>query len=263
MLLAINVNNTNTTLGLWDGRQWARNWRIRSVRDKTADEYGIYLRVLLREAGLTEAINGVVMGSVVPVLTGAFVAMSERYLGQTPFQVRADTAANVRILTDNPAEVGADRIANAAGAYEWYRGPSIVIDMGTATTFDVVAADGALLGVAIAPGIQIAADALAGRAAQLSQVALQAPAKAIGRNTIQAMQSGIVFGYAGLVEGLVGRLKRELQELKEMEGNEKPVRIIGTGGLISLITPHTAVIDHVDPWLTLSGLRVIYDQVAK
>lgn len=249
MLLAIDVGNTNITLGLWDGQSWRTHWRLRTIHDQTVDEYGIYLKMLLREAGLSGAVDRVVLASVVPPLTATFAAVSQRYLGQEGVLLRPDSRLNIRIATDNPNEVGADRIANAAAAYHLFPGPSIVVDMGTATTFDVVSADGALLGVVIAPGLRLAAEALSGRAAQLSRVALESPPRVLGRNTVHAVQSGLVYGYASLVEGLVNRLKAEL--------GQTTIPVIGTGGLISLITAHTSVIDHVDPWLTLTGLRVI------
>ena len=161
--------------------------------------------------------------------------------------------AGIRIATDNPAEVGADRIVNTVAAYQQYGGPTIVVDMGTATTLDAISADGALLGVIIFPGMKLTADALASRAAQLSRVALEAPPHVLGRNTIHAVQSGLVFGYASLVEGLVQRLRAEL--------DVPQATVVGTGGLIRLIQPHTPVIDYVDPWLTLTGLRLISERI--
>lgn len=249
MLLAIDVGNTNITLGLWDGQNWRTHWRLRTIHDQTVDEYGIYLKMLLRDAGLAGAVDQVVLASVVPTLTATFAAVSQRYLGQEGVLLRPGSRLNIRIATDNPNEVGADRIANAVAAYHLFPGPSIVVDMGTATTFDVISTDGALLGVVIAPGLRLAAEALSGRAAQLSRVALESPPHVLGRNTVHAMQSGLVYGYASLVEGLVNRLKEEL--------GQSNIPVIGTGGLINLITAHTPVIDHVDPWLTLTGLRVI------
>jgi type III pantothenate kinase len=259
MLLAIDIGNTNVTLGLWDGEQWRYQWRLRTVHENTVDEYGLALRNLLREFDLAGRVERVVLASVVPPLTATFDDACRRYLEHGPFHVRAESQNAIRVKTDNPAEVGADRIANAVAAYHLFPGPSIVIDMGSATTFDVVSSAGDLLGVAIAPGIQLAHDALASRAAQLSRVALEAPPSAIGRNTVQAMQSGLVYGYVGLIEGLVSRLRDELSALESSDGAApaRAVRVIATGGLISLITPHTALIDHVDPWLTLNGIRLI------
>jgi type III pantothenate kinase len=256
MLLAIDIGNTHITLGLWDGHEWQLQWRLRTVADKTTDEYGIYLKTLLREGKRVGAVDQAIMASVVPKLSTTFANMCRRYLDLEPLQVGSDTVTGIRVATENPQEVGADRIANAAAAYTLYAGPSIVIDMGTATTFDVISAAGELIGVAIAPGLQLATDALAERAAQLSRVALQAPPQAIGRNTVQAMQSGCVFGYVALVEGLTRRL---LAELETAGAGGQPVHVIGTGGLISLITPHTNLIHQVEPWLTLTGLCVIND----
>ncbi|MCL4871473.1 MAG: type III pantothenate kinase [Anaerolineae bacterium] len=252
MLLTIDIGNSNVTLGLWDGQKWRLQWRLRTVRDKTADEYGIALKTLLREFGLSGAVDRVILASVVPTLTGTFLTLCERYLGLTAIQVRHDIPLGITVKTDNPAEVGADRLVNAAAAFHLYPGPSIVIDLGTATTFDVISGRGELVGVAIAPGPAVAADALVSRAARLSGVSLEAPPQAIGKNTVHAMQSGIVFGYVGLVEGLLKRLMAEL--------NEPGIKVIGTGGLISIITPHTDMIDHVDPWLTLTGLRLISER---
>ena len=255
MLLAIDIGNTNVTLGVWDGRSWQTEWRLRTTQDRTVDEYGITLLTLLREARLARAINQTILASVVPNLTNTFLEVCARYLQLTPQLVTHTLDTGIRIRTDNPAEVGADRITNAVAAYHLHPGPSIVIDMGTATTFDVVSGAGELLGVVIAPGLRLAAHALASQAAQLSHVAIKAPPQAIGRNTTHAVQSGLIFGYTALVEGLVQRLRAEHPD------QENEMRIIGTGGLIHLITPHTDVIDIVDPWLTLTGLRVINDRL--
>jgi type III pantothenate kinase len=255
MLLAVDIGNTNITLGLWDGHRWQLQWRLRTVPDKTSDEYGIYLKALLREVGADQAIERVIISSVVPALNRTFTAMCRSYLGLEARLVQWDSDTGIVVATANPAEVGADRIVNAVAAYHLYRGPSVVIDMGTATTFDAISGKGELLGVAIAPGMQLAVEALASRAAQLSKVALEAPPAAIGRTTSEAMQSGIIFGYVGLAEGLVQRMKQEI--------DEPHVRVIGTGGLISLIAAHTSCIDQIEPWLTLIGLRLINDRQAK
>jgi type III pantothenate kinase len=251
MLLAIDVGNTNITLGLYDGERWRRQWRLRTVHDKTVDEYGVYLNSLLHESAASGQVDASILSSVVPPLTATFTAVCHDYLGQTPLLVTDQTKTGIRVLTENPAEVGADRIVNAAAAYALFPGASIVIDMGTATTFDAISPDGGLLGVAIAPGLGLAANALAKRAAQLGTVALEAPPKAIGRNTVHAMQSGLIFGYVSLIEGMVRRIRDEM--------NEDSVTIIGTGGLISAIVPHTDILDQVEPWLTLTGLRVIHE----
>jgi type III pantothenate kinase len=252
MLLAIDIGNTNITLGLWDGEKWRLQWRLRTIHDQTIDEYGIYLKMLLREFELADAVKRVILSSVVPPLTATFTAVSQRYLSYTPVIVNINSDLGIRVATENPAEVGADRIVNAVAAFHNYGGPTIVVDMGTATTLDFISADGALEGVIIAPGLALTANALTDRAAQLSRVALEAPPQVLGRNTVHAVQSGLVFGYASLVEGLVHRLRQEL--------NVPQARVIGTGGLIKLIQPHTEVIEDVDSWLTLTGLRLISDR---
>jgi type III pantothenate kinase len=257
MLLAIDIGNTNISLGIWDGQIWQQQWRLLTVPDKTTDEYGIVLKALLHEANLAKGINHVIMASVVPRLTTTFASVCKRYLDREPLQVSSQLETGIRIRTDNPEAVGADRIVNAAAAYSLHPGPSITIDMGTATKFDVVTGDGELLGGVIAPGLQLTAEALASRAAKLSQVALEAPPNTIGRNTIHAMQSGLVFGYVCLIEGIVKRI------LAEHPDQDQTIHVLGTGGLIHLIAAHTNIIDHVDPWLTLTGLRVIHDRVAK
>jgi len=249
MLLAIDVGNTNITMGLYDGRAWVRQWRLRTVLDQTVDEYGVYLNSLLREADASGKVRKVVLSSVVPPLNKTFTAVCRDYLGHLPLSVTDQTTTGIRVVTDNPAEVGADRIVNAVAAYSLYPGPAIVIDMGTATTFDAISASGELLGVAISPGLGLAASALAQRAAQLGTVALEAPPHTIGKNTVHAMQSGLVFGYVSLIEGMVQRMKADM--------NVENISVIGTGGLISTIVPHTKIIDHVEPWLTLTGLRII------
>ena len=255
MLLAIDIGNTNITLGLWDGERWRLQWRLRTVHQKTVDEYGIYLKMLLREVNLADAVDQVIFSSVVPPLTRTFAAVCPRYLGQTALQVSAESDTGIQVATENPAEVGADRIVNAAAAYHLYPGAIIVVDMGTATTVDVVSAAGELLGVVIAPGLEVAAEALADRAAQLNRVALEAPPCVLGRNTTHAIQSGLIFGYASLIEGLVHRLQAEL--------SLPQATVVGTGGLIKLIIPHTSVIQHVEPWLTLTGLRLIAERAAR
>jgi type III pantothenate kinase len=256
MLLAIDIGNTNITMGVWNGRNWQQQWRLETNHGRTADEYGILLKGLLRDAGLGE-VDGVIMTSVVPVLTQTFIQLCEGYLGQRPLIVTSQLEMGLDILVDAPEAVGADRLVNAVAAYYLFRGPAIIVDMGTATKLDVVSARPEFLGGVIAPGLGLAADALARRAAKLSHVALEAPPTVIGRNTIHAMQSGLIFGYVSLIEGMVARL------LAEHPDNNQPIRILGTGGLIGLVTPHTAVIDYIDPWLTLTGLRVIYERVRR
>lgn len=255
MLLAIDIGNTQVALGIWNGEEWLHEWRLRTIQERTSDEYGILVMSLLERSGLADSIDAVILTSVVPPLTMTFKQLSQNYLDIDPIIVDSDLQTGITIQTDNPREVGADRIVNAVAAYYGYGGPSIVIDVGTATTFDVVSSKGELLGVAIAPGLAVSADALSQRAAQLQQVPLQAPPHAIGRNTIHAMQSGLIFGYVSLIEGMVQRL------LAEHPDQDQKIAIIGTGGLINLLAPYTSVIDHVDQALTLSGLRIIYDRL--
>jgi len=193
----------------------------------------------------------VILASVVPALTATFSAVCQRYLKLEPQIVTAGSVRGIRVATENPAEVGADRIVNAVAAFDKYGGPTIAVDMGTATTLDYITAEGALLGVIIFPGMKLTHDALARRAAQLSHVSLEAPPQVLGRTTVHAVQSGLIFGYASLVEGLVARLRREQ--------NAPKATVVGSGGLINLIAPHTTIFDYLDPWLTLSGLRLIAD----
>lgn len=251
MLLAVDIGNTNIHLGLWNAEHWRYSWRARTVPGKMADEYAVLLSSFLAGDGLKYAdVTGVAIGSVVPALTGVWTQLSERYLQQTPLVVNHLTRTGVRLAIDHPEQAGADRIINAAAVIALYGGPAIVIDFGTATTFDVVSRDGAYCGGAIAPGINIAHDALVARAARLYKVDLVPPPCAIGTNTITAMQSGIFLGYVGLVEGLVRRIRADM--------NEPDVRVIATGGLAALFRENTDVIDEIAPELTLDGLRVIH-----
>jgi type III pantothenate kinase len=251
-LLAIDIGNTNIHLGLWLGGRWAHSWRARTVADKMADEYAVLLRSFLDGAGLTyAAVGGVVVGSVVPRLTTVFVELSRQHLGVEPLVVTSDTRTGVAVAIDQPDQAGADRIVNSAAVIALYGGPAIVIDFGTATTFDIVSARGAYEGGAIAPGINLAHDALVSRAARLHKIDLVPPPSPIGKNTIHAMQSGIFLGYVALVEGMVARLKAA------MGGGD--IRVIATGGLAPLFRQHTDVIDDIAPELTLEGLRVIWD----
>ncbi|HEY76512.1 MAG TPA: type III pantothenate kinase [Thermoflexia bacterium] len=251
MLLAIDVGNTNITFGLYQGKTLGPRWRIRTIHDKMPDEYGILLLQLFRHRGhRPEDVTGVAIASVVPPLTPTFVQVCREYLGQDPLVVDAGVRTGVRIRYENPKEVGADRVVDAAAVRALYGVPACVVDFGTATTFDAVSAEGDYLGGAIAPGIGIAAQALFERTAKLPRVELTRPPSAIGRNTVHSIQSGLLFGYVGLVEGMVARFKAEL-------GPE--TRVIATGGLAEVIAKETDVIDVVDPWLTLHGLRIIYE----
>ncbi len=257
MLLAIDIGNTNITLGFWDGQAWQQQWRLSTVHEKTADEYGLVLRGLLQETGGLKAVHHAIFCSVVPTLSSTLAEASRRYLACDALEINYLSNLGIQIRTDNPTAVGADRLVNAAAAHMLWREPAIVVDMGTATKLDVITAAGEFLGGAIAPGLRLAADALSGRAARLSHVALEAPPRVLGRNTVHAMQSGLIFGYVSLIEGLLHRLQQEHPD------QHRPLRVIGTGGLIHLIAPHTTTITDVDPWLTLTGLRLIYERITR
>ena len=251
MLLAIDIGNTNIHMGLWQANSWAISWRARTVADKMPDEYAVLLRSFLAASEIDpKTITGIIISSVVPRLTGVFTQMAERYLGLEPLILTNTIKTGVRLDIDQPEQAGADRIANASAAYTLYGGPAIVVDFGTATNFDVISADGAYMGGALAPGIGVAHDALVSRAAKLHKVDLIAPPDPIGRNTIHALQSGIFLGYVGLVEGLVTRIRASLED--------DAATVIATGGFAPTISEHTDVIDIIAPTLTLDGLRIIY-----
>ncbi|MBC7250523.1 MAG: type III pantothenate kinase [Anaerolineae bacterium] len=250
-MLCIDIGNTNIVLGAYNGEKLVSHWRLATVHERMPDEYAMLLLQLLSHGGHDPGeFQGVAMASVVPPLTGTFVELSEAYLGLTPLVVDAGVRTGVRIRYDNPREVGADRVVDAAAAYRLYGGPACIVDFGTATTFDAISAEGDYLGGAIAPGIGISAEALFARTAKLPRIDLARPPRAIGSNTVHSMQSGILFGYVGLVEGMVARFRAELGE---------NMRVIATGGLAEIIARETAVIEVVDPWLTLKGLRMIYE----
>ena len=251
MLLTIDIGNTNITFGLYQGDELGARWRIRTIHDRMPDEYGILLVNLFRHRNIDPAeIHGVALASVVPPLTPVFVQVCQEYLGQEPLVVDAGVRTGVRIRYDNPREVGADRVVDAAAVQKLYGTPACVVDFGTATTFDALSAEGDYLGGAIAPGIGIAAQALFERTAKLPRVELTRPPSVIGRNTPHSIQSGLLYGYVGLVEGMVARFRAEL-------GPE--MKVIATGGLAPLIAAETDVIQIVDPWLTLAGLRMIWE----
>lgn len=250
MLFCIDIGNTNITLGLYDGDTLGPHWRLSTDHDRMPDEFAMQLMALFTYAKLSAAdVNGIALASVVPPLTGKWVEVCRTYLGCEPLVVDANTKTGIRILYDNPQAVGADRIVDAVAAYRLYGGPACVVDFGTATTFDAITATGDYLGGAIVPGIGISADALFQRAAKLPKVEIARPPTAIGRNTVHAMQSGLLFGYVGLVEGMVARFRQELGP---------GMKVIGTGGLASIIAQETTVIEHIAPWLTLDGLRMVY-----
>ena len=251
MLFVININNTNTMLGLYRDKAWIANWRISSNQSKLPDEYAILIKNLFDFEGLDwKDVSGVALASVVPPMTTTFVEMCRRYLCYDPLVVTNEIKTGVKVLLDYPAEVGADRILNALSTHRRHGSPAIVADFGTATTFDTISADGDYLGGAIAPGLGIAAEALFSRTAKLPRIELVAPPAAIGRNTVHAMQSGLILGYVGLIEGLVTRIRAEL-------GAE--AKVIATGGLAPLVARETNLIDTVDQMLTLEGLRLIFE----
>jgi len=251
MLLTIDIGNTNLTLGLYEGNTLGPRWRLATVHDRMPDEYGLQLLGLINHAGYSPSdITGVCVASVVPPLTGKILSACTEYLNQTPLVVDTGVKTGVRIRYENPRAVGADRIVDAAAVQRLYGSPACVVDFGTATTFDAISAEGEYLGGAIAPGIGIAAEALFLRTAKLPRVDLKRPPAAIGRNTTHAMQSGMLFGYVALVEGMVERFRKEL-------GPE--MKVIATGGLAEVIAEETAILEIIAPWLTLDGLRIIWD----
>jgi type III pantothenate kinase len=251
MLLCIDLGNTNITLGLYEDDDLHYHWRLNTDHHKMPDEYGMLLLSLLAHAGhRPQEVTGICLCSVVPPLTGTLEQMCDLYFQQKPLTVDVGVKTGVKIRYDNPREVGADRVVDAAAVYRLYGGPACIVDFGTATTFDGISREGDYLGGAIAPGIGIAAEALFSRAARLTRVDLVRPPRAIGTNTVHSLQSGLLFGYVGLVEGMVARFRAELGD---------GMRVIGTGGLAELIARDTDVIEVVDPWLTLKGLRIVWE----
>jgi type III pantothenate kinase len=252
MLLAIDIGNTNITLGLYDGDELVQAWRLATVHDRMPDEYGLQLLGLLEHADLgEEEVSAVALASVVPPLTGAFTQACRSYLKLEPFIVDAGVKTGLSIRYEDPKHaLGADRVVDAVAVLQLYGGPACVVDFGTATTFDAISAEGEYLGGAIAPGIGIAAQALFQRTAKLPRVDISRPPAAIGRNTVHAIQSGLLFGYVGLVEGMVARFREELG---------KELKVIGTGGEVDLVARETRAIEILAPWLTLDGLRMIYE----
>jgi len=250
MLLAIDIGNTEITIGVFEGEKIRATWHMATGIHRRADEYAALLLNLLQHQNIdTSGIKKVALCSVVPPLIATFEKLFQQYFNASPLVIGSGVKTGVRIRMDNPREVGADRIVNAAAAHHLYGGPVIITDLGTATTFDTVSKEGDYLGGAIAPGIITAAEGLFARAAMLPRVELTRPKQAIGTNTTSAMQSGIIFGYVGLVEGIVARIQQELEE---------KARVVATGGYAELIASETSVIDTINPNLTLMGLRLIY-----
>jgi type III pantothenate kinase len=264
MLLAIDVGNTNTVLGVFDGEQVIEHWRIATVPDRTADEIAVVLGGLLNQSPVIkeqasnggEGITGIALCSTVPSVLHEMREMFRRYYREIPAViVEPGVKTGVPIRMDNPKEVGSDRIMNSLAAVHLFGGPAIVVDFGTSTNFDAVSARGEFVGGALAPGIEISVDALSRRAAQLLKVELTRPPRVVGKNTVEALQSGIVYGFAGQVEGIARRMARELAP-------EDPpsVTIIATGGLAPLVINEVSVIDAHEPWLTLIGLRLVFER---
>ena len=252
MLLAIDIGNTNITLGLYRASEMVYAWRLATDHDRMPDEYGLQFLGLLEHVNCTsEDLGAAALASVVPPLTGRVLEACRNYLKLDPFVVDAGVKTGLKIRYEDPKyALGADRVVDAVAVLKLYGGPACVVDFGTATTFDGISSEGEYLGGAIAPGIGIAAEALYLRAAKLPRVEIGRPPSAIGRNTVHAIQSGLLFGYVGLVEGMVARFREELgQEMK----------VIGTGGLAGLIAEETDAIEILAPWLTLDGLRLVWE----
>lgn len=252
MLLVFDIGNSNIVLGTYEGKKLLRHWRISTDRQKTGDEYGMLINNLFRFQGIRMSdVTAIIISSVVPPLVVPLVKMCERYFRLRPLIVGPGIKTGIKLKYENPREIGADRIVNSVGAYEQFGGPLIVVDIGTATTFDIVAENGDYLGGVIAPGIGISSEALFQRAAQLPRVALVTPRTIICRNTVNAMQAGVIFGFVGQIDEIVRRIKAEMKQ---------DMRVIATGGMAKMISRESKTIDKVDNFLTLTGLRVLYER---
>ncbi|MBP1967241.1 type III pantothenate kinase [Paenibacillus aceris] len=254
MILVIDVGNTNIVLGLYKGRTLLHHWRVSTNRSATVDEYGMQLYSLFQHSGIKfSEVEGVIVSSVVPPLVSVMENLCLHYLKRTPFTVGPGIKTGLNVRVDNPKEVGADRIVNAVAALELYGAPCIIVDFGTATTYDYIDPAQQLVGCAIAPGIGISTEALYQKAAKLPRIELVKPKSVVGRNTVTAMQAGIIYGYVGQVDGIVERVKQEF--------NVNPT-VIATGGLAELISSESRTIQIVNPLLTLQGLQMIYEKNA-
>lgn len=251
MLICIDVGNTNITIGIFEGLSLGPRWRISTNHERMPDEYGILLLNLIAHTNFSKAmLSGAIIASVVPPLTEKWVHVCQTYLDILPLVINSTSDTGVNILYLEPSLVGADRIVDAAATYYLYGGPACIVDFGTATTFDAITKEGDYLGGAIAPGVQIGAEALFQRTAKLPRVEIAKPSSVIGRNTTESMQSGLFFGYVSLVEGMIARFRNELGE---------QMKVVATGGLAELITSEMTIVDYIAPWLTLEGLRLIYE----
>jgi type III pantothenate kinase len=251
MLLTIDIGNTNLTIGLYEGDRLGWHWRLATDHNRMPDEYGLQMLGLLQHAGHNlKDLTGISLSSVVPPLTGRVTQACREYLKQEALVVDTGVKTGIRIRYEDPKAVGADRVCDAVAVMHQYGGPACVIDFGTATTFNALTAEGDYLGGAITAGINLAAEALYTRAAKLPRIDLQRPPNVIGRNTIHAMQSGLLFGYVSMVEGMVTRFRGELGP---------QMKVVATGGLAEIVAKETTVIQHIAPWLTLDGLRLIWE----
>jgi len=251
MLLTIDIGNTNLTLGLYEGEKLGARWRLATNYERMPDEYGLQILGLLQHSGCSiQQLNGICLASVSPPITTRILQACEMYLGQSPLLIDHKVKTGIPILYDPPSAVGADRIVDAVAVKTLYSIPACVVDFGTATTFDAINAKGEYLGGAISPGIGISADALFSRTAKLPRVDILSPGSVIGRNTVEAMQSGLLIGYVAMVEGMVNRFRKELGD---------DMKVIATGGLAELVSKETSSIDVLAPWLTLDGLRILWE----